>query len=95
MLLLQEEVALELLRRVVHEGYALDLTEDELEKLNEDPFLVAYVLADAEYRCVVTTEVSKPKRTRANRHLPDVCRGFKVPCCDAFALIRTLNFRTN
>ena len=93
-LLLREELIPKLIRRVVHEGYAPDLTEDELEKLNEDPFLVAYALADAEYRCVVTTEVSKPTRARTNRHLPDVCRDFNVPCCDTFELIRTLDFRT-
>ena len=60
---LPEEPEIGLLRQVVSEGYAPDLTDAELEKLNEDPFLLAYALADARQRCVVTTEISKRKRT--------------------------------
>ncbi len=92
---LPEEPEIGLLRQVVSEGYAPDLTDAELEKLNEDPFLLAYALADARQRCVVTTEISKRKRTRANRHLPDVCGDFNVPCCNTFDLIRQLDFRMN
>lgn len=69
---LDEAVAPQLVRRAVSVGYADDLTDDEVESLGRDPFLVAYALADPENRCVVTTEVSKPRSRRQNRRLPDV-----------------------
>jgi len=93
-LLLNEPVNIELVRHVTKNGYASDLTDDELEKLGRDPFLIAYGLKDAGNRTVVTTEVSKPKRIRANRHMPDVCVGLKIPCCNTFDLTTALNFRT-
>ena len=79
---------------VTEGGYALDLTDDEVEKLGCDPFLIAYALADLAHRCVVTTEVSRPRRRRANRHIPDICREFNIHCCDTFELVRALDFRT-
>ena len=36
----------------------------------------------------------KPKRTRANRKLPDVCNDFNVRCINTFTLIQELDFRT-
>lgn len=93
-LLLEEVVDGNLLSRVVEQGYAPDLTDDELEKVGRDPFLVAYALLITGQRCVVTTEVSKPRRTRANRHIPDVCATLGVPCIDSFQLLRVLDFRT-
>ena len=92
-LTLNEDVNLAQLQRVVSEGYAPDLTDDEVEQIGQDPFLVAYALASSP-RCVVTTEVSKPSRKRQNRKLPDVCNDFAVPCCDTFTLIRQLGFST-
>ena len=92
-LLLEEEADADLVSEVVERGYAPDLTDDEIQKLGRDPFLIAYAL-DSE-RCVVTTEASKPKRQRANRHVPDVCGAFGIRTCDTFALIRDLNFRTS
>lgn len=94
-LLLAEEVDVELVARVVCDGYAPDLTDDEIEKLGRDPFLIAYALVDSETRCVVTTEVARPKRTRANRHVPDVCKALGIRPCNTFAMTRELNFRTN
>jgi len=76
-------------------GYAPDLKDDEVEQIGRDPFLVAYALAQPTSRCVVTVEVSKPKKQRANRHLPDVCAAVGVSCCDPFAFLRTLGFRTD
>ena len=93
-LLLDEEVEVNLVSRTVEERYAPDLTDDEVLRIGRDPFLVAYALADAGNRCVVTTEVSKPTRIRANRHLPDVCREAGVPCLNTFELTRHLNFST-
>ena len=84
-----------LVSRVVEEGYAPDLTDDELEKVGRDPFLIAYTLSDPTAHCVVTTEVSKPRRRRANRHIPDVCKDVGIRCCDTFGFIRELDFRTD
>ncbi len=89
------EVVLSHVRRAVDEGYAADLTEDELEKLGADPFFVAHALAADGDVTLVTMESSKPTRQRANRHLPDVCETLGVPCIDTFELLRRLNFRTD
>jgi hypothetical protein len=93
-LLLPEEPVPELVSRAVADGYAPDLTDDELEQLGRDPFLVAYALVDPGSRCVVTTEASKPRRKRANRHLPDVCRDLGVLCMGTFQLLQELDFKT-
>lgn len=93
-LLFGEEVDVPLVSRVTDEGYAPDLTDDEVEKIGRDPFLIAYAVAAVGERCIVTTEVSKPRKQRANRHIPDVCNDFGVPWCDTFALVRALNFTT-
>ena len=61
-LLLQEEVEVSLVSNATDQGYASDLTDDEVVKIGRDPFLIAYALRDAESRCVVTTEVSKPSK---------------------------------
>jgi hypothetical protein len=94
-LLLEEAVDGELVSRVVEHGYAPDLTDDELEKIGRDPFLIAYALVAVGQRCVVTTEVSRPRRIRANRHIPDVCATVGVQCIDSFQLLRALDFRTS
>jgi len=93
-LLLEEEPDVSLVSRVIDDGYASDLTDDEVEKIGRDPFLVAYALRDSGQRCVVTTEVSRPRKLRANRHLPDVCRTLGVSCCNTFEFIRSLDFST-
>jgi hypothetical protein len=94
LLLFHEEVDVSLVSQVIDQGYASDLTDDEVIKIGRDPFLIAYALADIGNRQVVTTEASKPRRTRANRHLPDVCRDFGVPCCNTFQFVRALDFST-
>lgn len=93
-LLLDEEVDVSLVQKVVDHGYASDLTDDEVEKIGRDPFLIAYALADTSQRCVVTTEVSKPRKTRANRHVPDVCSTLGIRCCHTFQFVRALDFST-
>ena len=94
---LDEDIDPQVVNVVIAEGYADDLTDVEIEKLGRDPFLIAYALADLGNRSVVTTEVSKPSRIRANRHIPDVCDSFDIPIphCDTFELIRALDFRTD
>ena len=94
-LLLEEEVDVGLVSQAVNAGYADDLTDDEVERIGRDPFLVAYALADNGNRCIVTTESSKPSRQRANRHLPDVCSTFGVACSNTFQFVRELDFSTS
>lgn len=94
-LLLGEDVDIENVRSVMAEGYAPDLTDDEIEKLGRDPFLIAHALTHIGYRTVVTTEVSKPKRVRANRHIPNVCDDLDVPCFNTFEFTTALDFRTD
>ena len=93
-LLLGEEVEVNLVSTVIDDGYANDLTDDEVEKLGRDPFLIAYALKYKPDRCVVTTEVSKPKKQRANKHVPNVCESFGIPWCHTFEFVRSLNFST-
>ncbi len=93
-MVLDEEPDADDVRRVIGHGYAEDLTDDEIEKLGRDPFLIAYAYRGREERIVVTTERSKPKQTRANRHVPDVCSDLGVEWCDTFRLLRDLDFRT-
>lgn len=94
-LLLDEPADVTLVSRAAEEGYVDDLTDDEVLKLGRDPFLVAYALVDPANRCVVTTEVSKPSKTRANRKLPDVCRSFGISSYNTFDLTRRLDFSTD
>ena len=94
-LLLEEQVRVDLVAHVTEQGYADDLTDDEIEKIGRDPFLIAYALADVQNRCVVTNERPRPGRTRANRHLPDVSREFNVLPINTFDMIKQLDFRTD
>ena len=59
-ILLDESVSANMVANVVDRGYANDLTDDELLKMGNDPFLIDYALADRNRRCVVTTEASRP-----------------------------------
>lgn len=94
-LLLDEDADVNQLRNVIEQGYANDLTDDEVEKLGRDPFLIAYAMSDIDNRIVVTTEVSKARKQRANRRVPDVCDDFNVKCIDTFRLTSNLDFSTN
>lgn len=92
-LLLDEMVDPDLLQRVIAEGYASDLTDDEVEQIGRDPFLIAYALASKD-RCVVTVETSAPKKQRQNRKVPDVCKAMGANSCNPFEFNRKLGFRT-
>ena len=94
-LLLNESASLPLVTSVIERGYAPDLTDVEIGKIGADAFLIAYAFVDPQRRCIVTTEHSKPRRTRANRHIPDVCADLDIRCINTFQLIRVLDFRTN
>ena len=93
-LVLKESADVGLVQTVMNVGYASDLNDAEVEQLGRDPFIVAYALPGSGQRVVVTTEVSKPKRKRQNRHLPDVCTAFGLPSCDTFKMLRDLGFHT-
>jgi hypothetical protein len=92
-LILDEEVDPSFVAQVTDGGYAPDLTDDEVEKIGRDPFLVAYALA-APSRMVVTTEISRPSKKRANRKLPDVCGQFDVQSIHTFEMLDALKFHT-
>ena len=93
-LLLKEKVDPALVNKVVIEGYATDLTDDELIEIGQDPFLIAYTLAKPAERCVVTVEVSSPAKKSQNRKIPDVCSTFGVNCQNPFQVYRSLGFST-
>ncbi len=97
-LLFGESVDESLMARILDEGYATDLTDEEVIKIGRDPFLIAYALKNPTERCIVTTELSKPTATRGNRHLPDVCNGFGISTCHTFGsngFIQALDFKTS
>jgi hypothetical protein len=81
------------LQQVIEQGYAPDLTDDELLAIGKDPFIIAYALMEKE-RSVVTIEVSAPAKTRKNRRIPDVCAQFGVRCINTFQMTRELGFST-
>jgi hypothetical protein len=92
-LVLDEDLDTAALRTVMN-AYAPDLDDREIEQIARDPFLISYGLVDRRSRVVVSNEVSKPSKIRANRKVPDVCRTVGVTCCDTFAMLRALGFRT-
>jgi hypothetical protein len=92
-LILDEETDQGLLNQVIEQGYAPDLNDSELEKIGRDPFLVAYGMMGAD-RVVVTKEVSRPSKTRANRKLPDVCNAFSVSWMKDFDFFKAAGFKT-
>jgi hypothetical protein len=91
-LVLDEPTNRAAVQRVVAQGYAPDLTDVELPKIGQDPFLVAAALGGAD-RVVVTREVSKPSAQRANRKIPDVCAVFRIEAITDYELYRRLDFR--
>jgi hypothetical protein len=93
-LLSSAEVDADLVQKVVYEGYAPDLKDDEIEQLGRDPFLIAHGMSIQD-SCIVTTEVSAPSKKRQNRKVPDVCAQFSVRWCDPFNFIRALGFSTS
>lgn len=95
MILSKSEVDPQTVQGVIRRAYAPDLNESEIERVGVDPFLAAHALTQPGSVTVVTMEVSKPGRLRANRHLPDVCHRLGVPCINTFELLRHLDFRTD
>lgn len=94
-LLFAEQAEPDLVARITYGGYIANPTDDELKKIGRYPFLISYALRDIENRCIVTTETSKPTKTGANRHIPDVCKDFNIRCINNFQMIKGLNFSTS
>lgn len=92
---LDEEVEVELVRKVTEEGYADNLTDIEIETLGRDPFFIAYVVRNPKERSIVTTENSKPSKKRQNKKIPDVCTYFGIQAYNTYQLTRLLDFKTN
>lgn len=86
-----------LYNEVIEMGYKLPLDAPEIEeKVRKDPFLIAYALKGrriGESRIVVSREVSKPKKTGANRKIPDVCNDLEIECITDIECYRELGFR--
>lgn len=74
--------------------YGDPLTEDDMITIGQDPFLIAAVFGNPD-RCVVTAEVSKPTRTGARRHVPDVCDDCNVSWISPVVFIAALDFSTD
>ena len=94
-LLLNEEASVDLVRRVVNEGYADDLDDNEIARISGDAFLISYALVSRNDRTIVTFEVSSPRKLRANRKVPDVCASLSVPCCTLYHMVDALDFTTD
>lgn len=94
-LLLDEDVNPALVQQVLDLGYAVGLTDDEIEQVGRDPFLIAYALASSADRCVVSNETSAPRKQRQNRRIPDACKSVGVVCCTPFDMMRALRFSTS
>lgn len=67
-LLLNEGVDASLVQHVVSIGYAADLSDDEVEKIGRDPFLMAYALADSANRTVLQ------RKCRNRRHSEEIAK---------------------
>ena len=94
-LVLQEEVDPTLLNQVLELGYGSDLTEADIEKIGRDGFLVAYALAAADNRTVITKENSKPSAQKGNRKIPDVCDAVGVQWKRDFPVFKQLGFKVS
>ena len=92
-IVLDEEANAGAVNRVLTEGYGENLTDSDLEKIGQDPFLIAYALAAAD-RTVVTKETPRPGAMRANRKIPDICDTLNIQWMRDFDLYRTLHFTT-
>lgn len=93
-LLLPEAADIDLVQAVLARAYAPDLNDVELEAIGRDPFLIAHCLASPRERTVVSNEVTKKSQTRSKRKIPDACSDLGVACCNTFAMLRALDWRT-
>lgn len=93
LLRLQEEPNPDIVAAVLATAYG-DPDDVALEEIGRDPFLIAYALADAAHRIVVSAEVSKPTATGKKRKVPDACTDMGVKCMSPFPFFKALGFST-
>ncbi len=93
-LVLDEEVDVELLQKVMGDSY-LPANDIQLISIGRDPFLVAYGKASSTSRWVVTNEVSSPQSAPHKRKIPDACATAGVQCCEPLRMLRDLGFSSN
>jgi hypothetical protein len=74
--------------------YGEELSEADLIKIGQDPFLVAAALGHAD-RCVVTAEVSRSKKQGTNRKVPNVCDDCGILWQSPVDFIKALDFTTD
>lgn len=89
---LTEEADLDKVQTVLAK-YGDSLSEADLIKIGQDPFLIAAALGYAD-RCVVTAEISSPGKQRANRKVPNVCDDCNVIWQYPVDFIKELDFTT-
>lgn len=80
--------------QVVLACYGGLLAEDDMITIGQDPFLIAAAIGNPA-RCVVTAEVSKPTRTGARRHVPNICDDCGVNWISPIKFIAELDFSTD
>jgi hypothetical protein len=90
-LVLPEAANMGLVQHVLDVGYGTDLSEDEIERIGQDPFLIAAARA-GNNRAVVTNEGSKPTAKRGKTKIPDACMRVGVQSMHAFEFYRKLAF---
>ena len=93
-LVLPDAADIGLVQAVLATAYAADLNDIELEAVGRDPFLIAHGLAAPRHRTVVSNEASKRTALRSKRKIPDACQDVGVACCNTFAMLRDLDWRT-
>lgn len=79
--------------QIVLSKYGDPLSEADLIKIDQDPFLIAAALGHAD-RYVVAAEVSSAGKQGANRKVPNVCDDCGVTWVAPVAFIRELDFTT-
>lgn len=95
-LLYNQEADPALVSQVLDNGYGVNLSDIQIERIGRDPFLISYALVDTNNITIVTTEVSKPNITGpANKRVPDVCNTLGVSHFHTFRFTKALGFSTN
>ena len=92
-LLLAEDSDLDRVQLVLTR-YGDQLTDAEILKIGQDPFLVAAAYGHDD-RVVVTAETSAAAKQRGNRKVPDICNDCGVPWRTPVQLINELDFTTS
>jgi len=88
------EATFEHVSRVLDIGYSPDLTPEQVAIKQGDAFVLAHALVDPAGRCVVSNEVSQPRKASHNRKLPDAARALNIRCINTFEFVREMKFCT-